>query len=60
MIFSTMLVQKDVAGGQKAVILQDILFFIKALAALLCKLKIERFHLMIILRSTNIDFCLHY
>lgn len=40
--------------------LQDIAFFIKAPAVLLCKLKVERFQLMMIVKSTNIDCCLHY
>lgn len=59
-LFSVIVVHKDVAGGWKAVTLQDITFFIKALAALLCKLKAEGFQLMMIVRSTNIDCCLHY
>lgn len=40
--------------------LQDITFFIKTPAVLLCKLKVERFLLMMIVRFTNIDCCLHY
>lgn len=40
--------------------LQDITFFIRAPAVLLCKLKAERFQLMMIVRSANIDCCLHY
>lgn len=59
-LFSVTLVQKDIAKGLEAVTLQQILFFIKALAALLCKLQDERFQLMMIVRSTNIDCCLHY
>lgn len=59
-LFSVILVQKEVAGGREAVTLQGVSFFVKAEAALLCKLKVERFQLMMIVRSTNIDCCLQY
>lgn len=47
-------------GSNRRSELQDIAFFIKAPAVLLCKLQVERFQLMMIARAANIDFCLHY
>lgn len=59
-LFPATLVQKDISGSWEAVMLQAVFFLTMALAALLCKLQVERFQLMVIVRSTNIDCCLHY
>jgi len=59
-LFPATLVQKDIARCWEAVMLQAVFFLTKALAALLCKLQVERFQLMMIVRSTIIDCCLHY